>query len=60
MPFDRFPVPPAEIDFLFLTHTHIDHIGRVPDLIDAAFCGEIICTQGIIFTLKNGNNSTIV
>lgn len=24
----------------------IDHIGRVPDLIDAGFCGEIICTHG--------------
>ncbi len=22
VPFDRFPIPPAEIDFLFLTHTH--------------------------------------
>jgi len=43
--FDRFPVPPADIDFLCLTHAHIDHIGRVPDLIDAGFCGEIICTH---------------
>ncbi|WP_425484227.1 hypothetical protein [Desulfobacter latus] len=34
------------IDFLFLIHAHIDHIGRVPDLIDAGFCGEIICTYG--------------
>ena len=28
-----------------MTHAHIDHIGRVPDLIDAGFKGEIICTH---------------
>jgi metallo-beta-lactamase family protein len=28
-----------------LTHAHIDHIGRIPDLIDAVFDGEIICTD---------------
>ena len=43
--FDKFPVPPASINYLFLTHAHIDHIGRVPDIIDAGFKGEIICTH---------------
>ena len=28
-----------------MTHAHIDHIGRVPDLLDAGFRGEIICTH---------------
>ena len=40
-----WPVKPADIDFLFLTHAHIDHIGRLPELIDKGFKGEIICTH---------------
>lgn len=45
LPFDRWPVAPAAVDYLFLTHAHIDHTGRVPDLIDAGFTGEILCTH---------------
>ena len=45
LPFDQFPVPVNKINYLFLTHAHIDHIGRLPDLIDAGFKGEIICTH---------------
>ena len=45
LPMDKWPVPPSDMDYLFITHAHIDHAGRVPDLIDAGFQGEIICTH---------------
>lgn len=42
---EDWPLPPAKIDYLFLTHAHIDHIGRVPELIQKGFKGEIICSH---------------
>ena len=35
---------PAEIDYLLITHAHIDHIGRIPKLVKDGFQGQIIST----------------
>jgi metallo-beta-lactamase family protein len=44
-PMSQWPVRPADIDYLFLTHAHLDHVGRLPDLIEAGFKGEVLCTH---------------
>ncbi len=36
--------PPARLAALVLTHTHLDHIGRVPRLVKQGFAGPIYCT----------------
>jgi len=50
-PMAGWPVPPDRIDFLFLTHAHIDYIGRLPELISGGFRGEIITTEATAFLL---------
>jgi metallo-beta-lactamase family protein len=38
------PFDPAKVAHLVLTHTHLDHIGRVPRLVKQGFRGTIHCT----------------
>ncbi len=41
----EFNYNPAELDFLLITHAHIDHTGLVPKLIKEGFKGDIYCTN---------------
>ena len=41
---EPFGFDPAAIDFLLLTHAHLDHCGRIPLLVKRGFRGEIIAT----------------
>lgn len=42
MNFEQFRFNPMDIDLLILTHAHIDHSGRIPQLVKRGFKGRII------------------
>lgn len=42
--FKPFAYAPGKVDALFVTHAHVDHVGRIPKLIHDGFRGRIFST----------------
>ena len=42
---EPFVYDPSEIEVLFVTHAHLDHVGRIPRLVRDGFKGKIISTE---------------
>lgn len=43
---EPFPFDPKSLDFIILTHAHIDHTGRLPKLVKDGFSGPVLMTRG--------------
>ena len=41
---EPFAYDPVSVDYLLITHAHIDHVGRIPKLVRDGFKGKILST----------------
>src|SRR3989344_6858783 len=45
--YEPFPYEPKNIKYVFITHSHIDHTGRLPKLYKEGFRGKVFSTKPI-------------
>lgn len=43
--FDVFPFDPTSIDYVLVSHAHLDHVGRIPKLVKEGFRGKVYMTE---------------
>ena len=43
----EIPVPASDVDYVFLTHAHIDHSGMLPLLYNQGFKGSVYTTAAL-------------
>jgi len=43
-----FEFNPRDVDFLLITHAHLDHVGRIPKLVKEGFNGTIVTHQATL------------
>lgn len=43
--YEKFAFNPKNIDYAFITHSHMDHVGRVPKLTADGFSGKVLATK---------------
>ncbi|MGB9825585.1 MAG: MBL fold metallo-hydrolase RNA specificity domain-containing protein, partial [Desulfofundulus sp.] len=46
--YQPFPVSPFTVDYVLLTHAHIDHSGLIPKLVKHGFRGKVLATPATI------------